>query len=136
MNTVVVRCGKRYTLPPGSSLGDDLGVRYDYQPGLYDDVRLILTGGATVENIRSAPDLEKGTLRVVAAIRNVSGTRRVPNTIPVTFELREVKTGKLAGRRKPRSNSAQRRRRARKPRSRWPIAFPGRPRRRFSINSR
>ena len=62
VNKVVVRCGKRYTLPPGSSLGDDLGVRYDYQPGLYDDVRLILTGGATVENIRSAPDLEKGTL--------------------------------------------------------------------------
>ncbi|MEI8373209.1 MAG: glycoside hydrolase family 2 TIM barrel-domain containing protein [Planctomycetota bacterium] len=93
VNTVIVRCGKRYTLPPGSSPGDDLGVRYDYQPGLYDDVSLILAGDATVENIRSAPNLENSTLRVIAAIRNRGPARN----IPVTIEIREAKTGKLAG---------------------------------------
>jgi len=93
VNTVIVRCGKRYTLPPGSSLGDDLGVRYDYQPGLFDDVSLILAGCATVENIRSAANLENSALRVVASIRNRGPARG----IPVTVEIREVKTGKLAG---------------------------------------
>jgi len=92
-NTVVIRCGKRYTLPPGSSIGEDNMVRYNYMPGLYDDISLFLSGNHTVEKTRCAPILAGNTLRVSAIIRNRSSAA----TIPVTLEVHEASSGKLAG---------------------------------------
>lgn len=94
VNTLVIRVGKRYTVPPGIHVGDDQMVRYNYMPGLYDNVRLILAGNPFITGIRTAPDLINKTMRVVAQVRNSSEVRI---KTPVTAELYEVKCGKLAG---------------------------------------
>ena len=64
---VIAVGGHRNELPPGIPDGWDLE-KFDYPPGIYDSVELILSGTPHVANVQAVPDLEKRAVRVVAEI--------------------------------------------------------------------
>ena len=88
---VVAVGGHRNELPPGIPDGWDVE-KFDYPPGIYDSVELILSGTPRVANVQAVPDLEKRTVRVVAEIEN-----RGPTGGQVACRVRELRTGKLVG---------------------------------------
>lgn len=67
---------------------------YFYPPGLYDDVTLTLSDYPYIANLQTAPDIERGTLRVIARV--VTDPDGVPGTL--RYRVREVATGKTVAR--------------------------------------
>jgi hypothetical protein len=88
---VIAVGGHRNELPPGIPDGWDLE-KFDYPPGIYDSVELILSGTPHVANVQAVPDLEKRAVRVVAEIEGgCAGGGQV------SWQVREVRTHKLVG---------------------------------------
>ena len=81
----------RNELPRGIPDGWDQE-RFDYPPGIYDSVELILSGMPHIANIQAVPDLEAKAVRIVAEVedRGQAGGQ-------VTCQVREVRGGKLVG---------------------------------------
>jgi len=91
-NDLVISVGAhRNVLPRGMPDGRD-HEKFDYLPGIYDSVELILSGRPRVVNVQTVPELERRAVRVVAELdgRGRSGGQ-------VLFAVREVRSGKLAG---------------------------------------
>ncbi len=61
-----------------------------YIPGIFDSVELILTGTPHVVNVQVAPDITNQTAHVRLWLKGTAGG-------DVTIEIREAKSGKLAG---------------------------------------
>ena len=89
-NELIVRVGaNRESVPEGQPSGWDFE-KYLYIPGIYDSVKLILTGGPYIRNVQVVPDLEKQTVRVSAWVMNPT---RAAET-RTNFILREAKSGR------------------------------------------
>ena len=72
-NELVIAVGCKDDLPDTVTHGGDFE-KTKYIPGIYDDVKLILSGYPLIDNVQTAPDLDRQQLRVVAEIRMKAGT--------------------------------------------------------------
>jgi hypothetical protein len=91
-NVLLVAVGAHRTeLPRGIPDGWDLE-KFDYPPGIYDSVELILSGAPHVANVQAVPDLDKRAVRVVAEVEDRGSTSG-----QVSCQVREARTGKLVG---------------------------------------
>jgi beta-galactosidase len=61
-----------------------------YIPGIFDSVKLILTGTPHIENVQVAPDIANQQAKVRVYLAGTNG-------VPVEIEIREAKSGRLAG---------------------------------------
>ncbi len=91
-NELIVRVGAdRQSRPTDLPSGWDFE-KYLYIPGIYDSVKLILSGPAHIVNVQTVPILgDKPAVRVVTEIEN----KNVAKEIVLNYELRHAKTGKL-----------------------------------------
>ncbi len=91
-NELVVCVGAhRNVLPRGMPDGRD-HEKFDYIPGIYDSVELIVTGRPRVVNVQTVPDLPGRAVRVVAELEGGDQSGG-----PVFFRVREARSGKLVG---------------------------------------
>ncbi len=67
VNELVIAVGCRNNLPDTICHGDDFE-KVLFAPGIYDDVKILLSGFPFITNVQTAPDIEKKQLRVVAEI--------------------------------------------------------------------
>ncbi|MPY87906.1 MAG: hypothetical protein GEU99_08300 [Luteitalea sp.] len=82
----------RESLPEGQPGGWDFE-KYRYIPGIYDDVRLILTGEPYIVNVQTVPDIEAEVVRVVAEIEPAPSS----TVIDLKAEVAETSTKKVVG---------------------------------------
>ncbi|MDP4238113.1 MAG: glycoside hydrolase family 2 TIM barrel-domain containing protein [Bacteroidota bacterium] len=66
-NEIIISVGCRNNLPNTIVRGDDFEKFY-FVPGIYDDVKLILTGSSFISNVQIVPDIVNKQVRVVALI--------------------------------------------------------------------
>ena len=91
-NVLAVSVGShRNVLPRGMPDGRDYE-KFDYIPGIYDSVALILSGRPHVVNVQTAPELEQRAVRVVAELEGSGHSGG-----EVSFRVREVRSAKLVG---------------------------------------
>ena len=72
-NEILIAVGCRNNLPDTVANGHDFE-KIKYIPGIYDDVKLILSGYPFISNVQVVPDILNERLRVIAEIRNNSAT--------------------------------------------------------------
>lgn len=89
-NELVVAVGCRNNLPDTVANGGDFE-KTKYTPGIYDDVKLTLSGYPFIANVQTAPDIENNRLRVVAEIQN----RKAGRKADVHYVIREALTKKV-----------------------------------------
>ncbi len=90
-NQLIVRIGaSRDTVPKTVPTGHDYEKSL-YIPGIYDSVELILSETPHIVNIQTVPDIDKGSVRVVAEVANIGQARRVT----LACKVREVSTGRI-----------------------------------------
>jgi hypothetical protein len=80
----------RESVPEAMPRGWDFE-KYLYIPGIYDSVDLILAGSPYIENVQTAPDIDKGEVYVVAEIDNINRG----HMIGIDYQVREAGTGKI-----------------------------------------
>lgn len=92
VNELIVRVGaSRAAVPRSVPDGFDFE-KERYIPGIYDDVHLILAGDTYIQYIQAAPDIIRK--EVLAQVMIQSSEKK---TIPVSFQIKESGTGKIAG---------------------------------------
>ncbi len=92
-NELIIRVGAgRESLPEGHPTGWDFE-KYRYIPGIYDEVKLILTGEAYIENVQSVPDIRIGTVRFVIEVQGPDH----PGTYAVSATVAEAGSGREVG---------------------------------------
>jgi len=92
-NELIVRVGAdRECLPKDMPTGWDFE-KYLYIPGIYDSVKLILTGKPYIVNVQTVPDISADKVRVVTDVQWPARS----GYASVTYEVTEVSTGKLVG---------------------------------------
>jgi hypothetical protein len=91
-NELVVRVGAFHdVLPPHVPWGRD-SEKHTYLPGIYDDVRLILTGTPLIRHVQAVPEIESCTVRVLAEVENPVKAREVR----LAYVVRERSGGRVA----------------------------------------
>ncbi len=88
-NQLVISVGCRDQLPDTVANGHDFE-KIIYQPGIYDDVKLIYGQLPYIENVQIVPDMEKGEVSVVGEISCKEKTAKVD----VQWKILELKSGK------------------------------------------
>lgn len=93
-NELLLRVGASLAAVPRGvpNLHDDEKDRYI--PGIFDSVELILSGTPHFLHVQTAPDINRGAVRVQATLRNDGAPARTA----VDFVVREAKSGRIAGR--------------------------------------
>ncbi len=92
-NTLVIRVGAyRDSVPPTIPNGSDFE-KIKYIPGIYDSVKLILSGTPSITNIQTAPDIHHSVVRVQVSLHNSGPTV----SVPMRFIVRERVSGRVAG---------------------------------------
>ncbi len=84
-NEIIIAVGCRNNLPDTVVNGHDFE-KIKYTPGIYDDVKLILSGYPFISNIQTVPDIVNENLRIVAEIKSNPGT----TWMEVSYVLREA----------------------------------------------
>ena len=74
-NILLIAVGCKNNLPDTVVGGDDFE-KTKYIPGIYDDVKLILTNAPFIRNIQAAPDIEKEELHIVAGIETINPNQK------------------------------------------------------------
>jgi hypothetical protein len=93
-NVLLMRLGAdRDAVGPEIPSGFDFE-KQRYIPGLFDSVELILSGTPHFTQVQAAPDVATRSVRVEATLRNDGGPARAS----VAFLVREIRSGRLAGR--------------------------------------
>ena len=92
-NELIIAVGCRNNLPDTVVHGGDWE-KIKYIPGIYDDVRIILSGYPGISNIQTVPDLENSQLRVVAEIETAENRQ----LLDLTYSISEVASGKIVTR--------------------------------------
>ncbi len=88
-NELLIAVGCRNELPDTVISGMDFE-KTKYIPGIYDEVKLILTNSPYIRNIQLAPEIEKKELRIVADIETA-----IPDQdLNISYVIREVSSGK------------------------------------------
>ena len=104
-NEIIVRVGAfRDSVPQSIASGWDFE-KYKYIPGIYDSVELILTGSPHIIRVQTVPEIDKGTVRVLADIQNVNRD----SEITIGYNLREAHTGTLVFRGRISATEAEKR---------------------------
>ncbi len=93
LNELIVRVGQSRDVPAGIIKGEDIE-KSDHLPGIWDSVKVILSGSPHIVRQQIVPDIKNNIARVVALIRNDSDSA-VQST--VNFEIHEAVRGELAG---------------------------------------
>lgn len=89
-NELVISVGCRNNLPDTVLNGGDFEKVF-YIPGIYDDVKLVLSNYPFITNTQIVPDIENGQVRVVGEIKT-SGNELIPN---VSYIVREAVSKKV-----------------------------------------
>lgn len=84
-NELIIAVGCRNNLPDTVANGNDFE-KIKYTPGIYDDVKLILSGYPFISNVQVVSDVLNEKLRVVAEIKSVPGSAGVD----VSYLVREA----------------------------------------------
>ena len=84
-NELVIAVGCKDNLPDTVTHGGDFE-KTKYIPGIYDDVKLIVTGYPYIANVQTVPDIKNQQLRVVAEIQAEEGDE----DIKVSFVIKET----------------------------------------------
>jgi len=89
-NELIIRVGAfRTSVPDSIPSGWDFE-KYRYIPGIYDSVKLILSGRPYIVNIQTAPEINDSRVRVTGEISNKGKAKK----IRVRYTLCEASTGK------------------------------------------
>ena len=88
-NVLLIAIGCKNNLPDTVVGGDDFE-KTKYIPGIYDDVKLILTNTPFIKNIQTVPDIENEKIRILADIE----TENPDQVFNISYVIREVKTKK------------------------------------------
>lgn len=89
-NDLVIRIGATEFNIPDSIPNDRTDLEKNYHfAGIYDDVKLILSGYPFVENVQIAPDIDKGQIRVVAEIKSDI----ISEDFQLNYEVKVSKSG-------------------------------------------
>ncbi len=88
-NILLIAIGCKNDLPDTVVRGDDFE-KTKYIPGIYDDVKLVLSNAPFIRNIQMVPDIEKEELRVVADIE----TKKPNQNFNISYVVREVTSKK------------------------------------------
>jgi len=99
VNELMIAVGTYNNMPDTVIRGHDFE-KLTYIPGIYDDVKLILSGYPFIRNIQTAPIITEEKIRVVADIDNngVQGKQRL------AYSVKEKKSGKTVARGISKSN--------------------------------
>ncbi len=89
-NDLLIAVGCRNNLPDTVTNGGDFE-KIKYTPGIYDNVKLIVSGYPFISNIQTAPDIKNEQLRVKAEIV----TDHFRNNMSLTYKVRESVSGKV-----------------------------------------
>lgn len=88
-NTLLVRVGKKNTLPPGNAAGPD-SEKISFIPGIWGDVMLILTGDPSIRVVRVTPRVNEKIAEATVRIELNSGASQ---RITISAVGVEKKTG-------------------------------------------
>jgi beta-galactosidase len=86
-NELMIGLGTYNKMPDTVIWGHDFE-KLTYIPGIYDDVKIILTGGPYIKNVQTVPMIDEEKVRVVADIDGGDGTQ-------LTYLVREVGSGRI-----------------------------------------
>ncbi|HET6556698.1 MAG TPA: glycoside hydrolase family 2 TIM barrel-domain containing protein [Prolixibacteraceae bacterium] len=89
-NELVIAVGCKNNLPDSVTHGGDFE-KIKYIPGIYDDVKLIVTGYPFIANIQTVPDIKNRQLRVVAEIQKGEGGQ----DSKINFVIRESQSKRV-----------------------------------------
>jgi len=89
-NELVIGVGCKNNLPDTVVHGADWE-KIRYIPGIYDDVRIILSGYPFISNVQAVPDPENSRLRIVAEIEAAENKQ----LRELTYTISELSTGKI-----------------------------------------
>jgi len=89
-NELFIAVGCRNNLPDTVTHGGDFE-KMKYTPGIYDDVKLIVSGNPFIANVQTVPNIKSGELRVVAEIQIENATENPE----VSYAVREAVTKKV-----------------------------------------
>lgn len=89
-NELVIAVGCRNNLPDTVTNGGDFE-KTKYIPGIYDDVKLTISGYPFISNIQTVPDIKNKQLRVVAEIQTDNAIRKTE----VSYLVRETVSKKV-----------------------------------------
>mgnify|MGYP001544792297 CR=1 FL=1 len=93
LNEILIRVGSSPDAVPISvPRGFDFEKEH-YIPGIYDDVKLILSGTPHIVRVQTIPDILKKQVRLQIDLQN-SGEAKTSELI---FQIKEVKSGKISG---------------------------------------
>lgn len=93
LNEILVRVGSSPDAVPISiPRGFDFEKEH-YIPGIYDDVKLILSGTPHIVRVQTIPDIVKKQVRLQIDLQN-SGEAKISE---LTFQIKEVTSGKITG---------------------------------------
>jgi beta-galactosidase len=91
-NELVISVGCKNNLPDSVTNGGDFE-KTKYIPGIYDDVKLILSGSPFISNIQTVPDINHQQLRIVAEV--ITGNL---NSAELSYTIRESVSRKIVAR--------------------------------------
>jgi len=89
-NELIIRVGAFRTSVPDNIPSSWDFEKYRYIPGIYDSVKLILSGTPYIVNIQTVPEISNSRVRVTGEISNKGKAKE----IRVGYTLREADTGK------------------------------------------
>ncbi len=92
-NVLTIAVGTAPQMPDTVTWGHDFE-KLTYIPGIYDNVKLILSGYPAIRNIQTVPLIGEGRVRIVADL----DTGGQPAKAPLTYEIRELTSGKTVAR--------------------------------------
>jgi beta-galactosidase len=88
-NELIVAVGCMNNLPDTVTNGSHFE-KTKYIPGIYDDVKILLSDYPLVQNVQIAPDLKKNSARVVAELLT-----KKDEELKVDYAVSEVSSGKI-----------------------------------------
>lgn len=89
-NELLIAVGCRNNLPDTVANGGDFE-KTKYIPGIYDDVKLIVSGMPFIANVQTVPDISNGQLRVLAEIQS----DKTGGNPVISYTVRETSTQKV-----------------------------------------
>ncbi len=91
-NELIISVGCKNNLPDSVTNGGDFE-KTKYIPGIYDDVKLILSGSPFISNIQTVPDINNQQLRIVAELITEN-----LQTAELSYTIRESVSRKIVAR--------------------------------------
>ena len=91
-NELIIAVGSRNNLPDSVVNGYD-AEKVKFTPGIYDDVKIIMSGNPFISNVQAVPEIENEKLRVIAEIEKNS-----TKAVKISYLVREVLSKQVVAR--------------------------------------